>query len=170
MQTSGGEHGVPYHRCRPATDAQSTKRKLILANPMQQLDARTRDRRMAAVLQSQHRTQTLFHPAVIVLDDIVEQDHCNIKSRVRPMLGFKQFENAATAIAGVELIHRIRKGQFALGRLRKSATAAPEILGVEDVKPKTLAIAAARKIHAVCGWRDPLAFVLDGIQLFIGVL
>jgi len=39
----------------------------------------------------------------------VEQDHRKIKSRLRTMLGFKQFENAASTIAGVELIHRIRK-------------------------------------------------------------
>jgi transposase-like protein len=61
------------------------------------------------------------------LNNIVEQDHRNIKSRLRPMLGFKQFENAASTIGGVELIHRIRKGQFALGRLRMSGTSAREI-------------------------------------------
>jgi hypothetical protein len=49
------------------------------------------------------------------------------ESRIRPMLGFKQLENAASTIAGIELLHRIRKGQFALGRLRMSGTAAPEI-------------------------------------------
>jgi hypothetical protein len=41
-------------------------------NPMQQLDAGNRDRRVSEVLQSQHRPQTPFHPAVILLDDIVE--------------------------------------------------------------------------------------------------
>lgn len=53
--------------------------------------------------------------------------HRNIKSRTRPMLGFKQFENAASTLGGVELIHRIRKGQFALGRLRISGTTTLEI-------------------------------------------
>ncbi len=43
------------------------------------------------------------------------------------MLGFKQFENAAITIGGVELIHRICKGQFALGRLHISGTITPEI-------------------------------------------
>jgi len=43
------------------------------------------------------------------------------------MLGFKQFENAASTIGRIELIHQIRKGQFALGRLRTSGTPAPEI-------------------------------------------
>ena len=28
------------------------------------------------------------------------------------MLGFKRFKNAAITIAGIELMHRIRKGQF----------------------------------------------------------
>jgi transposase-like protein len=56
-----------------------------------------------------------------------KQDHRNIKSRVGSTLGLKQFENAASTIGGVALIHRIRKGQFALGRLRMSGTAAPEI-------------------------------------------
>jgi transposase-like protein len=28
------------------------------------------------------------------------------------MLGFKRFWNAATTISGIELMHRIRKGQF----------------------------------------------------------
>jgi transposase-like protein len=34
------------------------------------------------------------------------------------MLGFKNFDCAATTIAGIELLRRIRKEQFALGRLR----------------------------------------------------
>lgn len=32
------------------------------------------------------------------------------------MLGFKSFATATTTIAGVELIQRIRKGQFSLER------------------------------------------------------
>ena len=61
------------------------------------------------------------------LNNIVEQDHRGVKRRLRPMLGLKNFGHAAITIAGVELLHRIRKGQFALGRLRMSGTAAPEI-------------------------------------------
>ena len=34
------------------------------------------------------------------------------------MLGFKNFQSAAITIAGIELLRRIHKGQFALGRLR----------------------------------------------------
>ena len=34
------------------------------------------------------------------------------------MLGFKNYDCAATTIAGIELLHRIRKNQFAFGQLR----------------------------------------------------
>lgn len=43
------------------------------------------------------------------LNNLVEQDHRNIKRRVRPMLGFKSFRRAQTILAGIELIHMICK-------------------------------------------------------------
>jgi transposase-like protein len=46
------------------------------------------------------------------LNNVIEQDHRNIKARTNVMLGFKRFGNAAITIAGIELMHRIRKGQF----------------------------------------------------------
>jgi transposase-like protein len=46
------------------------------------------------------------------LNNIVEQDHRAIKSRCASMLGFKSFGTAAITLAGIELAHRIRKGQF----------------------------------------------------------
>jgi transposase-like protein len=49
------------------------------------------------------------------LNNIVEQDHRAIKQRCAPMLSLKSFRTAATTLAGVELAHRIRKGQFKLG-------------------------------------------------------
>jgi transposase-like protein len=61
------------------------------------------------------------------LNNLIEQDHRGVKSRTGPMLGFKVFDNAAITIAGVELQHRIRKGQFALGRLRVEGQATPAI-------------------------------------------
>ena len=51
------------------------------------------------------------------LNNLIEQDHRSIKLRLGPMLGFKKFRRAATTIAGIELMHRIRKGQFKLGKL-----------------------------------------------------
>jgi len=46
------------------------------------------------------------------LNNLVEQDHRNIKRRIRSMLGFKSFRRAQTFLAGIELIHMIRKGQY----------------------------------------------------------
>ncbi|MGF7192145.1 transposase-like protein [Robbsia andropogonis] len=46
------------------------------------------------------------------LNNLIEQDHRNIKSRTKVMLGFKPLRSAATTISGIELMHRIRKGQF----------------------------------------------------------
>jgi hypothetical protein len=43
------------------------------------------------------------------------------------MLGFKRFRNASITIAGVELMHRIRKRQVALGKLPVAGKTAPEI-------------------------------------------
>jgi len=41
-----------------------------------------------------------------------EQDHRRIKQRLRPMLGLKSFETAATVISGIELAEKIKKRQF----------------------------------------------------------
>lgn len=46
------------------------------------------------------------------LNNLIEQDHRNIKRRTRQMLGFKSFRCAQTILGGVELIHIIRKGQY----------------------------------------------------------
>ena len=59
------------------------------------------------------------------LNNLVEQDHRGIKSRTRPMLGFKTFASAAITIACIELLHRIHKGQFSLSKLNLKDQAAP---------------------------------------------
>lgn len=46
------------------------------------------------------------------LNNLVEQDHRNIKRRIRPMLEFKSFRRAQTLLAGIEVIQMIRKGQY----------------------------------------------------------
>ena len=61
------------------------------------------------------------------LNNLIEQDHRGVKQRIAVMLGFKEFRNAAIMIAGIELLHRIRKGQFGLGRLGVQGRAAPEV-------------------------------------------
>ena len=46
------------------------------------------------------------------LNNIVEQDHRAIKRITQPMLGFKSFKAAKNILAGIELMHMIRKGQM----------------------------------------------------------
>jgi transposase-like protein len=45
------------------------------------------------------------------LNNRIEQDHCAVKRRVRPMLGFMSADNARVILSGIELIHMMRKGQ-----------------------------------------------------------
>jgi len=46
------------------------------------------------------------------LNNIVEQDHRAVKRVTKPMLNFKSFQSAKCVLAGLELMHMIRKGQF----------------------------------------------------------
>jgi putative transposase len=48
------------------------------------------------------------------LNNIIEQDHRAIKRITRPILGFKSFRSAQAVLAGIELMHMIRKGQFVM--------------------------------------------------------
>jgi DDE domain len=69
------------------------------------------------------------------LNDIVEQDHQAIKRLIRPMLGFKLLRSAAATLAGIELMHMIRKGQLLpTGKVRPSAT----ILFASRIDPVTI--------------------------------
>ncbi|MFP3186515.1 MAG: DDE-type integrase/transposase/recombinase, partial [Paraburkholderia sp.] len=61
------------------------------------------------------------------LNNLIEQDHRHIKSRTYVMLGFKRFTSAATTISGIELTHRIRKGEFDLTELGRKETTAPAV-------------------------------------------
>jgi transposase-like protein len=47
------------------------------------------------------------------LNNIVEQDHRGVKRIIHPMLGFKSLWAAWCTIAGIEVMHAIRKGQLA---------------------------------------------------------
>jgi putative transposase len=48
------------------------------------------------------------------LNNVVEQDHRVIKRVTRAMLGFKSFRSAGNVLAGIELMHMTRKGQFVI--------------------------------------------------------
>ncbi len=63
------------------------------------------------------------------LNNLIEQDHLSIKLRLGPMLGFKRIRRAAATIAGIKLIHRIRKDQFKLGRVGVKDKTRPKLEG-----------------------------------------
>ena len=48
------------------------------------------------------------------LNNLVKQDHRAIKRVTRPMLNFKSFRTARSVLAGIELMHMIRKDQLML--------------------------------------------------------
>jgi hypothetical protein len=48
-------------------------------------------------------------PVVQYVNNLIEQDHRSIKLRLGPMLGLNHFRRAAATIAGIELMHRIRR-------------------------------------------------------------
>jgi transposase-like protein len=45
------------------------------------------------------------------LNNIVEQEHRNIKRIIKPMMGFKSFNTARRTLRGIEAMSMIRKGQ-----------------------------------------------------------
>ena len=50
------------------------------------------------------------------LNNIVEQDHRNIKRRISIDTGFQEFDSAQRTLAGIEVVNIIRKGQIADSR------------------------------------------------------
>lgn len=46
------------------------------------------------------------------LNNQIEQDHRNIKRRIRPMLGSKSFRRAQMLLSGIEQLHMIHRGQY----------------------------------------------------------
>jgi len=49
----------------------------------------------------------------------VEQEHRAVKRIVKPMLGFKPFNAACRTLRGIELMHRLKKGQMVATRGQK---------------------------------------------------
>ena len=87
----------------------------------------------------------------------LEQDHRSVKQRIAVMLGLKQFHNAAITIAGIELMHRIHKGQFGLRRLGAQGRAAPAVApGLKVVGHSGYARARAADLHRNPSWRVPM--------------
>jgi len=60
------------------------------------------------------------------LNNIVEQDHRGVKRVIRPMLGFQAFGAAQGTLAGIELMHMIRKKQLVVEAGEEGLTAAEQ--------------------------------------------
>ncbi len=60
------------------------------------------------------------------LNNIVEQDHRAVKRITRPMLGFKSFEAAQRTLAGIELMHMLKKKQIVVEAGNEGLTAAEQ--------------------------------------------
>ena len=74
------------------------------------------------------RYNRMHETAIIIrqskyLNNIVEQDHRAVKREVRPMLGFKSCGAARCTIAGIEVMHAIRKGQLETSRAKSQTPA-----------------------------------------------
>ena len=71
-------------------------------------------RNLAGVGPRRQLKRRLRHWLVSTAPDTtsVKQDHRAIKRMARPMLGFKSFWSAAITLAGIEIMHMIRKGQL----------------------------------------------------------
>jgi putative transposase len=60
------------------------------------------------------------------LNNVVEQDHRAVKRITRPMLGFKAFDAAQGTLAGIELMHMIKKKQLLVEARDEGRTAAEQ--------------------------------------------
>jgi putative transposase len=60
------------------------------------------------------------------LNNTVEQDHRAVKRVTRPMLGFKSFDAAQATLAGIELMHMIKKRQMVVEAEDEGLTAAEQ--------------------------------------------
>jgi len=81
-----------------------------------------------AVIKSdneEHGTHIIIRP-VKYLNNMVEQDHRGVKRVTRPLLGFKSFAAAQDTLAGIELMHMIKKGQMVVKAGEEGPTAAEQ--------------------------------------------
>jgi putative transposase len=72
---------------------------------------------------AEHGTAVVIRQ-VKYLNNIVEQDHREVKRVTRLMLGFKAFEAAQDTLVGIELMHMIKKKQLVVKEGDEGLTAA----------------------------------------------
>jgi transposase-like protein len=72
MQTSRPKHRVPDCRRSSALNAQTPQPELSLADPMHQLDAGDRERRILEPLEAEHHSNALLHAPMVLLNQVVQ--------------------------------------------------------------------------------------------------
>ncbi|TWG90062.1 transposase-like protein [Mesorhizobium sp. J18] len=102
MRKALARHGRPD---RIVIDGSQTNREAII---FCDAESRLKDR-------SRRQLKAIRIRSSKYLNNRIEQDHRRIKRRVRPMMGFKAFSSAAITLAGIEMVHMMRKrqGRFA---------------------------------------------------------
>jgi len=83
----------------------------------------------AAAIRSyndEHGTAIAIRQVKYLNNIIEEQDHRTVKRIIRPMLGFKSVEVAQYTLAGVELMHMLKKGQQLVKEGEKGLTSAEQ--------------------------------------------
>jgi putative transposase len=73
----------------------------------------------------EHGTNIIIRQ-VKYLNNMVEQDHRGVKRVTRPMLGFKSFDATQGTLAGIELMHMIKKRQMVVEAEDEGLTAAEQ--------------------------------------------
>ena len=77
----------------------------------------------------EHGTHIIIRQ-VKYLNNVVEQDHRAVKRVTRPMLGFKSFGAAQMTLAGIELMHMLKKQQLLVEAGAKGLTAAEQFFSL----------------------------------------
>ncbi len=67
---------------------------------------------LATLNSGNHDEQTIAIRQSKYFNNLVEQEHRNIKRLIKLMTGFKSFRRVQTILVGIELKHMIRKGQY----------------------------------------------------------
>jgi putative transposase len=78
-----------------------------------------------ASYNTEHDTRIAIRQ-VRYLNNVVEQDHRAVKRVVRPMLGFKSMETAQRTLAGIEVMHMLKKGQMVIQERTQGQTPAQQ--------------------------------------------
>jgi transposase-like protein len=91
------------------------------------LDGYAASHTAVAALETKLLPQDLIARTNRSLNNVIEQDHRRVKQCVRPMLGFKRLAHATITIAGIELVHQIKKSQFDISALCSLQTRATQV-------------------------------------------